>query len=222
MINSWHVIGNPGTYSQQRFDEISSLEGVRPSPYRDTKGIPSVGIGFNLRAGNVRDAVFQAMGINAQDQQLSAAQQTAEQGYINQLTAATQQAYSSDMALQLALNNIMVQRSIDPLFVNQAHIAGRNTFVMQTNEIRATFDAIIGGYETAINNWLAGIPQSNEREALVSLAYNGLVGVNADGTFKSALLRQAIINDNRAEAWYEIRGEKRCQEQFADGLLQEA
>jgi Ca2+-binding RTX toxin-like protein/GH24 family phage-related lysozyme (muramidase) len=205
MINSWHVIGDPGTYSQQRFDEISSLEGVRPSPYRDTKGIPSVGIGFNLRTENVRRAVFEAMEINAQDQRLSPVQQAAEQGYINQLTAAAQQTYSSDAALQLALNNIMVQRSMDPLLMNQAHIAGRNTFEMQTNEIRTTFDAIIGGYETAVDNWLAGIPQSNEREALVSLAYNGLVGVNANGTFKSASLRQAIINDDRAEAWYEIR-----------------
>lgn len=136
MINSWHVIGDPETYSQQRFDEISSHEGILPSPYRDTNGIPSIGIGFNLRDNNVRGEVFRAIGINTAllaDQ----AQIASEQGYINQLTAAAQQSYVSDAALQLALNNIMVQRSTDPLFMNEAHIAGRNIFEMQTNEIRS-------------------------------------------------------------------------------------
>ena len=68
------------------------------------------------------------------------------------------------------------------------------------------FDDIIDRiYEPSVDAWLPNIPDSDERVALVSLAYNGVVGFKADGSFKSPLLRQAIIDDQRAEAWYEIR-----------------
>lgn len=206
-MTSWHEIIDPAIYSARRFTELSASEGTKPLPYLDTKGIPSVGIGFNLRAGTVRTAVFQAMGINAQDPRLAgnAAAQVAEQGYINQLTAAVQATYANDAALQQALNNILIARSIDPLLAGQAYIASRNSFEMQPQEIRTTFDQIIPDYENLVDQWVPGIPTSNERLALVSLAYNNLVGFNVDGSFKSANLRQAILADNRAEAWYQIR-----------------
>jgi Ca2+-binding RTX toxin-like protein len=86
--------------------------------------------------------------------------------------------------------------------------------------IRQAFDAACtGDYETRVNDWLpnykdtgppAPIPGSLERIALLSLAYNGLVGVIRNSQqqivgYKSPSLRQAILSGNRAEAWFEIR-----------------
>jgi len=42
---------------------IGQLEGTRELPYLDTVGIPTIGIGFNLRVENIRKAVFKEMGI---------------------------------------------------------------------------------------------------------------------------------------------------------------
>lgn len=87
-------------------------------------------------------------------------------------------------------------------------------------QMQATFNAIANSptqdtstYELVIDQWLNGslgnpnsaIAQSRERLALYSLAYNGLIGFNSTGTLKSPSLRNAILNSDRAEAWYEIR-----------------
>lgn len=65
MITSWHLTANRSDYVTRRYDDISQLEGTLQSAYLDTKGIPSSGIGFNLRTLAVRDEVFEAMEINA-------------------------------------------------------------------------------------------------------------------------------------------------------------
>ncbi len=57
------------TLSEQAFDSqlaslIGQLEGKKELPYLDTAGIPTIGIGFNLRDSDaIRNAVFDAMGI---------------------------------------------------------------------------------------------------------------------------------------------------------------
>jgi Ca2+-binding RTX toxin-like protein len=76
---------------------------------------------------------------------------------------------------------------------------------MSDPQMQAVFPTAAQEAESKVDAWLAGIAPSDERIALVSMAYNNLIGVNPGGSFKSPSLRQAIINDNRAEAWYEIR-----------------
>ena len=49
------------------------------------------------------------------------------------------------------------------------------------------------------------LPYSTERAALLSPTYNNLIGFNGNGTVKSRALRNAIVTDDRAEAWYQIR-----------------
>ncbi|MBI4002006.1 MAG: hypothetical protein HY348_09510 [Nitrospira defluvii] len=144
MMN-WRTITDPAIYRQQRFDEISLLEGVRQFAYLDTArpSRPSIGIGFNLKDSGVRTQVFEVMQINAQDPRLSPAQQASEQGYINQLVVALSLTYLNDAALQLALNNIMIQRSIDPILANQAHITGRSSFDLQPTDIQTAYNNII-------------------------------------------------------------------------------
>jgi Ca2+-binding RTX toxin-like protein len=71
-------------------------------------------------------------------------------------------------------------------------------------------------YEDEVNLWLPDaslrVIQSSERLALLSLAYNGVLGPRRDARgniipnkYKSEKLRQAILDDNRAEAWFQIR-----------------
>jgi len=220
MIN-WHQITDPTIYEQDRFNEIRNLEGPRSLPYLDTKGIPSIGIGFNLRTMNVRNAVFEAMGIDTSlltDPNAIAA----EQGYISQLETALNQRYSSNSALRSALNPIMAQRATDPVLASYPYISSRTTFTMTDPEIETAFNDIIPDYEATLNAWLPGIPQSDERLALVSLAYNGLIGFKADGSLKSPALHQALVVGNRAEAWYEIRYRSNADTRQANRRVQES
>ena len=194
MTVNWHLISDPAVYSQHRLDNIKTLEGERPLSYLDSKNIPSIGIGFNLRSNNVRQEVFVAMGLDV-TRLSDPAQIATEQSYINQLVSEISKPYASNQVtlLRSRLNAIMAQRATDPVLASQAHIAGRTTFEMRTNEIQLAFNAVVPSFETTVDTWLAGIPQSNERLALVSLAYNNLVGVDSQGNFKSPKLKDAII-----------------------------
>ncbi len=207
MISNLHLIPTQATYDQQRYDEIRLLEGTNQGrPYLDTTGNPSVGIGFNLRGNaTVRAEVFFRMEINPDAQGLSAAQRAAESSYLNQLNTAAAGSYASSSAVQSAFDAIMAVRAGDALFAGITRITSLPTFTMTDPQMQAVFSVAALQAESKVDAWLAGIPQSDERLALVSLAYNNLIGVNPGGTFKSSSLRQAIINDNRAEAWYEIR-----------------
>ncbi|TKB72939.1 MAG: hypothetical protein E8D46_10695, partial [Nitrospira sp.] len=215
MITSWHLSATRTEYVTRRYDDISRLEGIREFMYFDTATPPkpTIGIGFNLRDDAVRTAALQAMKIDTALLD-TPAQKAAEQGYINQLNALLRPPsglYPNLVTLQVALDDILIQRSLDPLLSGFAHISNRVVFSMQPQEIQNAFTTIIDNiYEATVTAWLPGIPDSNERLALVSLAYNGLVGIRTDAQgnflgYKSPALRQAILSDNRAEAWYEIR-----------------
>jgi Ca2+-binding RTX toxin-like protein/GH24 family phage-related lysozyme (muramidase) len=209
MISSWHSITGSAAYNQKRFDDIRRLEGTNKGrPYLDTTGNSSVGIGFNLRGNRiVRDDVFLRMQINPNFTGLSTAQQAAERGYIAQLNSAMAASYASTTALQQTLDRIMGSRARDPLFAGISRITNLMTFIMTDPQMQAVFSTAAQDAESKVDAWLAGIPPSNERVALVSLAYNNLIGIDSSGQFKSPALRQAIINNDRAEAWYQIRYE---------------
>lgn len=80
-------------------------------------------------------------------------------------------------------------------------------------QARAVFDGAVRTYNDNIDDWLSGIPESKERAVLFSLTWNGgagLIGVKRDGdgniiSYGSPTLRNAVLNDDRAEAWYQIR-----------------
>ena len=54
-------------YEQRRFDLIVNVEEtgqVKLAPYIDSKGYVTIGVGFNLHAVSVRDAVLTTLGIS--------------------------------------------------------------------------------------------------------------------------------------------------------------
>ncbi len=199
MLTGLHLLTTE-SYRNERFNFIRNEEGLRRTAYLD-QGIPHIGIGFNLRAANVQNQVFVAFGINPTDANLSDAARAREQQYKDELISVINGTYSSNSALQSALNDVMNRRANDLLL--SAISDRRSTFEFRTdNEAIGVFNTAILTYETKLDTWLSGIPESKERIALVSLAYNTKDGSTS---LLGNKLKAAINNDNRAEAWFEIR-----------------
>jgi GH24 family phage-related lysozyme (muramidase) len=57
-------------FKQKRFTLLSLLEGKVPTPYFDSKGIITIGIGFNIDIGleKNRNKVMEAMGLSPTQQ----------------------------------------------------------------------------------------------------------------------------------------------------------
>lgn len=208
MIN-WTIV-NRTEYENQRYIFLTKTEenGVpKLAPYDDGVGYITIGIGFNLEEAAVRDEVFRTFGIIRNNPALSTvapapgqlSAQQVENDYINQLIATIGTASTpTDLA---KLNSIMTARAADTRLA--ALGTRRSTFAFTGEpEIRATFDRLMTNiYEPKVDSWLSGIPDSRERTALISLAWN-----QKDGSpLLGKKLKAAIQADDRAEAWYEIR-----------------
>ena len=174
------------SYEALRFNLISQVEeggNLRLEPYLDLVGIPTVGIGMNLRNNKVFEEVMKTFGVEVEE---------AYYGAIKNIISST---HTSKTQLQDALNEVMQQR------FNDASIDGnkRTTFSFADNqEIIDTYDELARFYEDEVNSRVSNIPLSSERAALFSLAYNkpALIGPN---------LQAAVNNGDRPQAWYEIR-----------------
>ena len=187
-------------YQNLRYQVLLATEengNLKKTAYLDGNNDPTIGIGFNLTAKNIRDAVLKGLGFD-----VSRTASAAERQYISQIEAIIKRSYGKNDVnlLRSALNDVMARRSQDSRIANRTH----TTFAFTNDdEIRAVFNNLIETYETKVNDQLfAGIPNSRERVALVSMAYN-----TRDGS-KSLLgkgLKDALENGNRAEAWYQIR-----------------
>lgn len=126
MITQWHASTSQTAYQDLRFDFLKRVEDTRTLPYLDSKQIPTIGVGFNLRDLTVRGAVFRAIEIDATDSRLTPAQQAAEQSYIDLLVAAIALSYTTGQnnILRPNLDAVMFNRAHDPRLQGFAHIAG--------------------------------------------------------------------------------------------------
>ena len=194
-------------YKALRLEAVAQLEGKEWGVYIDTAKTPkpTIGIGFNLTERDVRNAVIADMGIDPTNDDLTAEQKAREADYQKDIVDAIDAfdpITNTAVALQTSLNAIMAERKADPLLKD---IADRDEFKYKTvAEMEGTFTLLVDGdvmtpnFEQKVNNWLANIPHSKERTVLLSLSFNGVLEV-------SDSLKSAIQNDNRAEAWWEIR-----------------
>lgn len=132
-------------------------------------GNPTIGIGFDLTVANSRDEVFNAMGIT-------------NATVITKLTNAISGSYTSDAALQNAMNT-----------------AYGKAFVMTTTQIDTAFKSLALEHTTPVMTQ-TGLVYSDELIGVVSAHYNGVYGQG----LKDALVL-ADSHEARAEAWYEIR-----------------
>lgn len=182
MLN-WNETGNSKTYSTARAELLVLLEGSTRLPYVDTVGDPTIGIGFNL-VYNLEPVLRVIVGGKNWSDTLLA-----------RLEAEVDKTYAPDTSTTL-------QANLDRVMKNWHHTRDDDvpeTFRLKNDAaVRKALDALAPDYEDRIDDWLNGIPQSREREALFSLCWNGpsLLGPK---------LKAAIDAGDRAEAWYEIR-----------------
>lgn len=191
-------------------------------PYFDTKEKMKVtiGVGFNIEdVSTWLQAVLKQFGLDPNDPTLTDPQRNAEQGWYNEISSAVQQNYfkldgSPDSAkLQAELDKIMSDRANDPALAGLGASRKRTFFgFLDGSEVRAVYSSGIGSYENTLDTWLTAnditlnnpgllFQDNRERIALLSLTWQGWIS----GTNSSPMLARALKNDDRAEAWYEIR-----------------
>jgi Ca2+-binding RTX toxin-like protein len=174
---------NNADYATARFEILFLTEGSEALPYLDTHvpKHPTIGIGFDLTVDSSLKAVLDVLvGTDFPD------------GMRDELKTVIKAGYTDDDVLRTAINNKMAEfHNVD------ATIPDTLAFASDTDpQIKTVLNTLVEEYENRVNRWLAGIPNSSERVALLSLAYNGGLGAN---------LKAYIDSGDRAEAWYEIR-----------------
>lgn len=203
MLSQLHLTN----YVEERNKFLIGVEDLKQKPYVDTGGIPHIGIGFNLQVTKNFDLVLQELGFDVDGQLLTGEALAVEQQYIqairnviNNVKYPPNTKDDPDLGNRLLRNNltqVMYARANDTRY--SSSFSRRGVFEFNDNtEVMDVFNSIIDDYETIVDNKLGyHMADSKERAALVSMAYNS-------GSIKRKLV-DAITNDNRAEAWYEIR-----------------
>lgn len=191
MINTQNL--SQDDYENLRFELLNQLETSNDinsllNPILDSVGIPTIGIGLNLRDSNSQSIVFETFGIDPEN--------PVDAPFAEQLIEVIESPFEDGQEdeLQVALDAVMSERA-EVLENDRTTFAfsDRNEAIEAFNERVDSVDELI------IDTTVPGISNSLERATLVSLAFNGgtgLVGPN---------LRAAIASGDRAEAWYEIR-----------------
>ncbi|MFM2281286.1 MAG: hypothetical protein RLZZ444_3517, partial [Pseudomonadota bacterium] len=170
-------------YLTARYETLTLLEGVVKTPYVDSVGVPTIGIGFNLRY-NLEPVLRAMIGNENWSDKLYA-----------RLDAVIDKSYAPyvNSTLITALNAVM--RS----WHDNRNANVPQTFAFQSDaQVNKVLNSMAPTYDSIIDNWLSGIPESSEREALFSLTWNA-------PSMLGPKLKAASETGNRAEAWYEIR-----------------
>lgn len=182
MLN-WNEIENPKTYSAERAELLVLLEGSTLAAYVDSVGDPTIGIGYNL-VYNLEPVLRVIIGNRNWSDTLLA-----------RLEAEVDKSYTPNTSSALQANLDRVMRNWHD--TKDADVPDSFRFKNDAAVAKA-LNALAPDYDDRIDDWLSGIPDSREREALFSLCWNGpsLLGPK---------LKAAIEAGDRAEAWYEIR-----------------
>ncbi len=197
-------IDTPSSYAYQRYRAILWLE-ESGNPHFDTYfdlGNPdlrsgnarlTIGVGFLIEGDSeeltaARSKVFDAMGITATGARsrlhafLSDRAPTPTGKTLSQLTDRAE--------VQAELNRIVTA------FPSDGQPAGFEFRFTSEAQVKAAFTEIVKNYEQKLPG-LSTVPYSDERIAMLSPVYNS-------GSLGPAL-RAAVLGNNRAEAWFEIR-----------------
>jgi GH24 family phage-related lysozyme (muramidase) len=148
-------------YRDCRYNLIRIAEGYRATPYIDSQGNVTIGIGFNLHAAVIRNRLLSELGIQNGTQAFNNITNILRNNY----------QYSTEQERLTLQNNINQMLRV-------------NGLVSLTDpQIQNIFSDLIAGFETTVNSWMQkhAIPtigNSRERAALVSLAYNSKVEEN--------------------------------------------
>jgi len=195
---------------QLLFKELLYSEKLYLSP----TGTPSIGYHFDLQNNEVLLFVLEALGFDIHGTTLQGETLVAEYYYIGLLQKAINDTrYSNVEMLNETINGILARRHQDTRYPSFANIKRVTSFTIH-DERAATGVAfsLIKLYEKKLDDWLTAFDfemirmnayllrrNTKERAVLVSLAAQGVL------QHSNLALAEALINDDRAEAWYVIR-----------------
>ena len=204
MAITLHTFATTAEFETFRWDFIKRAEGVRTAPYVDGVGVPTIGVGFNLRDAAIRDLVFKSIKWVPNDGRLTPADQLINNTFITRLTTAVDKKYvaEDDATLQSAINGILAQRA--QALSSYSFIASNTAMVLPEVQMPPIFLLAVPDYHRRVRAALGLSPtewpnESREMVALTSMAYQGTL------SRIKASLSEAIANGDRAEAWFQIR-----------------
>ncbi len=203
-------------YEATRYNLLGLLEecGLPKSfPYLDGRQAPKMGVGFRLRDDRHIKKILETMGFRVPGAS------PAEQAYIDQIRAAVDMGYSCAQTaadLHAKLDAVMRRWAADTSMATVNLKSKRSTFTLDSREIFLIFNLIAPECENLVAAWqsryaLPDVPESRERAALFSLAWNSLDNNSLDNhgervpDLLGAGLARAVLNGDRSQAWFEIR-----------------
>ena len=199
------VIGTPlsGDFNHQLYEFLKTpgIEGFVDHVYTDTKGIPTVGVGYALIVGSPGHYSLKSTYQSDLSGILSQSQISTLGKYLNQALIALNSGSGT------TTNNPFINSKSNFLGWTLSDVVAPGDTKSQAEQF---FDKTVNRYTPSVQKWLGSSPAAvkafnalvGTREMLVltSQAYNGLINVG-----HSPGLRAAILDGNRAEAWFQIR-----------------
>jgi GH24 family phage-related lysozyme (muramidase) len=191
---------NSQAYDDELLNALAALEGNIQTPYKDSKGIVTIGIGVNLSISRNRSSMLSSLGVGSV---ATDPRRAALDAYLS-----VAQTGKSNAQIQSDLNAIM----------NSQGFSGQTFSFSTSGASQAASLLIILQYDADLTQSLAyrppylpvAVPESRERVALLSLFYNAesLIGPS---------LVDALRSGDRAAVWFEIRYRSNKERYTADG-----
>lgn len=190
------------------------------SLYISSSGTATIGFNFNLKDTFTLNCVLEAAGFDVQGKQLAGQALVAERYYIGLLRSAFTHFEGSDLgSLNVMVDNILSARLADSRYNAFPQFKRCEEFTLDDKDKGfAITHTVVNHYERIVDNWLTAFGfdilrynshllsrSTRERAVLVSLAAQQIIGIESDGTPRNIPLANALIDDDRGEAWFTIR-----------------
>jgi len=188
--------------------------------YLTATGVPSIGCNFNLQNDFQLGLVLETLQFDPYGEKLTGEAFKAEQFYIGQLRNTFKQSETTEItSLKAIVNNILTIRCQDHRYQDYPRFQRATEFTIpDRNKMTVISYTILDQYEKIVDDWITGFElkilrnnshllsrNSMERAVLVSLAADNLIGNDVHGNPMNLPLADALIQDNRADAWYQVR-----------------
>lgn len=188
--------------------------------YLNSAGTASIGYNFDLQNDNTVNRVLEAINFDTQGKLLDGEAFVAEQYYIGLLKSAFYHSRSADLeSLSTVVDNILDARRTDNRYRAYPQFTRIEQFKFPDNDKGMALCYILTKqYEKMVDDWLTSFGydilkhnshllsrNSQERAVLVSLAAQNIIGFDEFGSPRSIPLANTFIDNNRPEAWYQIR-----------------
>jgi len=188
--------------------------------YMSPAGTASIGFNFDLQNEDTVNRVLEAMSFDPQGKILDSEAYVAEHYYIGLLKSAFYHSKSADLAsLNEVIENILMERRNDSRYQAYPQFVRSEQFrFTDKNKGMALCYSLTKQYEKIVDDWITSFGfdilrknshllsrNSQERAVLVALAAENVIGFDELGSARCISLANTFIDDNRPEAWYQIR-----------------